>query len=116
MDPDTREVVNGHFGNTIIRLELTLSRNADINGFFKGLEVDILERLRKDISIRTDDRGVLNFRIDKQEAYLGNTVITSGGDVIAVQIKPRVYHGGRDSAIESMEGYLTDLIDDRSAR
>jgi RNA binding exosome subunit len=87
----TRETLEGHFGNRIVRVVWHLTGD-DAWLAFSRL-VDLLARdgraaLLRDLAAQTDEHGALYIRLSKQSLIRGD-VLLSTSDPVKVRIKPR---------------------------
>ena len=109
-DPETEEVVKGHFKNRMLVLGVSLTKRADIDDFFRSIGNENLEKIKTELDDRVDEGGVFNMRFDKQAAFLGEVTLKSGGDVITVRAKPKVYHGGMDATLKVVQDHIEKMM------
>ena len=92
----------GHFGNDIKILEATLKKKDGLI-FFRILREQLpredLLRIRREISIRTDDSRHFHLRLDKQAAYKGLVRLTDSKDAIDVTASIATYPANREEAM-----------------
>jgi len=93
----------GHFGNPIEYLEVEITKRKQIKEFWNNL-INLLgdqrEYIINTLEDRIDDQGHLHIRIDKQKAYLGEVVVTEGGDAVVVKAKLVTYPAKREKIVE----------------
>src|SRR5947208_15742734 len=66
----SRESLEGYFGNPLVRLTRRLEQAAAIRTVWeRWTAAGLPTRLVKDVDARLDERGFLQFRLDKQSAY-----------------------------------------------
>jgi len=104
-----RDATQGYFGNPIIVLQARVTDVKAMKRFLESLPLDALRQLRSSLDLRMDDESVFYMRLDKQEAYLGNLVLSSGEDVISVRAKVKSYPQSRANALKAMEALLDGL-------
>ncbi len=87
-----REVLEGHFGNPIVRLVRRVSdRRAIQEVWARWSDAGLSAAFQGDVDARVDDDGVLHFRLDKQEAYQERLVLAKYADAIDVRLKLIAY-------------------------
>jgi RNA-binding protein len=106
-----RSTSSGYHGNPIIIMEAKITDAKGIKAVFRSLGKQELEKFLDTIDRRIDDDSFFFFRLDKQEAYLGNIRNGDGDDIIAVRAKVKSYPQNRDNALTSMEKFLRSEID-----
>ncbi|MBS3782423.1 MAG: exosome subunit [Candidatus Thermoplasmatota archaeon] len=99
----------GYYGNPIKILEGKISRNQEIDEFFSNLPEKVVEDLKRQIERRIDERCNFFFRIDKGKAYEEELILTSGGNSIRVRARVESYPSKKETAVEKMEDYLSQL-------
>jgi len=99
----------GYYGNPIKILEGKISKNREMDDFFKNLPEKVIQKLQKELGKRIDERCNFFFRIDKGEAYQGESVLTSGGNSIRIRARVESYPSKKETAVEKMEEYLSDV-------
>nr|AKQ01986.1 hypothetical protein [uncultured euryarchaeote Rifle_16ft_4_minimus_309] len=83
-----REILEGHFGNPLVRLTRRVDRAADIAEVWtQWTSTGLLAKVAHDVDARVDDEGVLHFRIDKQRAYAGALDLAIDPDTMDVRVK-----------------------------
>lgn len=103
----SREGLEGHFGNPIVRFRRRLERSEAIgNAWERWRQSGILTAISSDVDDRVDDDGVLHFRLDKQAAYQGSLTLTREGDAIDVRIKLKVYRSKPEEIRRVVRGLL----------
>ncbi|MHA1615784.1 MAG: RNA-binding domain-containing protein [Candidatus Njordarchaeales archaeon] len=85
----SREVISGHYGNPIIRLEAFIRNKKEAEAIFRWIMSKIEGFLYPNwISERFDSSTkTLYIRLDKQVAYLGNIKLGWGDDIIHISFK-----------------------------
>jgi hypothetical protein len=106
----TREVTEGYHGNPIIILEVSIKEKRRSKDFFSKLGEDELRKIVDSLEKRMDDDCNLYLRLDKQEAYLENLVMTTSDDAIAIRAKIESYPKNRESAMKRVTEFLDSLI------
>ncbi len=99
----------GYYGNPIKILEGNISRNREMDTFFKNLPEEVIQQLQEELDKRIDERCNFFFRIDKGKAYEEKFALTSGGNSIRVRARVESYPSKKETAVEKMEGYLSQL-------
>lgn len=92
----------GHYGNLLEYLEVEVKKSDEIDRFwnnFLQLIGEQVKELIENIEDRIDDQNVLHIKIDKQRAYLGEVVLSRGGDPIVVKVKLVTYPAKRDAIL-----------------
>jgi RNA binding exosome subunit len=111
MDGDVRiSHAEGAYGDPIEIIEMSGKRDRDVKKIISSMDESDRKSLFDTVDDRTDDDSVFHFRLDKQEAHLGNLRLASGGDVIGVELKLQSYPASREKAIESMRKFLEALL------
>jgi RNA binding exosome subunit len=86
----TRKYLEGHYGNPIVTFEARLTKSADVAEFTEHFlpMVPRNDRLRilRDIDLYSDEDGNLYFRINKQQAFLGQLQL-GDEDPIRIRLK-----------------------------
>lgn len=96
--PLTESDVEGSHKNRILILEGELKRNADVRRVFAALAAEDPEgfaRLVDEMEQRFDEEHSFFFRLDKQESYLGRSVLTRREDAITVRGKVATFQSKR---------------------
>ncbi len=96
----------GHHGNLLLIMEAEVVRNRDIIAFFSRLSAEDLASLYSMMEKRLDDQNGFHLRIDKQKAYQGEVILTTGKDVINVSGKVASYPKSREGALEALSAFL----------
>jgi hypothetical protein len=94
----------GHFGNPLIFLEVHIRKKKEIKEFWNSFIERIGEQkniLLEELEQRIDEDGFFYIRIDKQQAYLGELKLISGGDGIVLKVKITTYPLKRDKVLEA---------------
>lgn len=109
MDYITTSEALGHYGNRIRILEAVLKRREGLH-FFQILKEHLqpyeLNRLKEEVSARTDDDCQFHLRLDKQAAFKGIVHITDSRDAIDVSAHMATYPARREEAIKLIEDLL----------
>ncbi len=106
----SRTESSGYHGNPITIFESCVKGRKNIDAFFRRVGGAILKELVRTAESRVDDACFFYLRLDKQEAYLENLVLSEKDDVIAVKGKIKSYPSRRSTAIESLTQYLTSFL------
>ncbi len=99
----------GYYGNPIKILEGKISKNREMDDFFKNLPEEIILRLREELEKRIDERCNFFFRIDKGKAYEEEFALTSGGNSIRIRARVESYPSKKETAVEKMRDYLSQI-------
>ncbi len=87
-----REVLEGHFGNVLIRLTRRIEDGKSIRAAWERWSTAGLpQSIESDIDARVDEEGVLHFRLDKQAAFLERWALATDSDAIDVRLKLVAY-------------------------
>lgn len=106
-----RNMTSGYHGNPIIVMEARVTDGKGIKAVFRSLGKQQLQRLLDSLDMRMDEESFFFFRLNKQEAFLGNVKDGEGDDVIAVRAKVKSYPQNRNNAIASMEKFLRSELE-----
>jgi RNA-binding protein len=88
----SREALEGHFGNPLIRLTRRIEDAASIRSVWdRWSTAGLPAAFRSDVDARVDEEGILHFRLDKQEAFQGRLALATTSDVIDVRVKLVAY-------------------------
>lgn len=104
------EIAEGAYGDIIEIIEIKAKKNREIDAVFSSMSREDLKSLLDTVEDRVDDEGIFHFRLDKQALYSENFLLSSGGDVVSLEIKIKAYPSSREKAVEVMKSYLEDLI------
>lgn len=104
----------GYHGNPIVVIETKVTHAKDIKHVLSLLSEEDIKQLMDTIELRVDDESFFYMRLDKQEAYLGNLVLSSGEDVISVRGKIKSYPQNRENAVISITQTLQQTLDKKS--
>ncbi|MEF8834991.1 MAG: RNA-binding domain-containing protein [Candidatus Thermoplasmatota archaeon] len=96
----------GYYGNPIQILEGKISKNREMDEFFENLPEEVIQRLKKEVDKRIDERCNFFFRIDKGKAYEEEIVLTDGGNSIRIRARVESYPSKKETAVDKMEEYL----------
>jgi len=94
-----REVLQGHFGNELVRLTRRLEENPSIRtAWERWTAAGLLEALATEADARVDEEGILHFRLDKQAAFEERWSLATDSDTIDVRVKLVAYPAKPESA------------------
>src|SRR5207249_10065198 len=94
-----REVLQGHFGNELVRLTRRLEENPSIRtAWERWTAAGLLEALATEADARVDEEGILHFRLDKQAAFKERWSLATDSDTIDVRVKLVAYPAKPESA------------------
>ncbi len=89
---DRREVLEGQYGNPILQVARRLEDRGGIRKAWQAWRAaGLVAAVRPDLDARTDEEGVLHFRIDKQQACGGVLALAHDEDSIDIQVKLETY-------------------------
>lgn len=84
----SREVLEDHFGNPLLRLTRRLEDAKEIRATWEHWAAGgIASAIESDVDARVDDEGILHFRLDKQAAFRETLVLAKDSDTIDVRLK-----------------------------
>jgi len=106
-----KEDAEGYYGNPIEIIEGKVSRNSEMDRVFRKLPSTVIKTLLNSIDRRMDERCNFFFRLDKQEAYQENFVLSEGSNTIKCRARVESYPAKREKAIEHIEEYLENILD-----
>jgi RNA binding exosome subunit len=87
-----REVLEGHFRNTLVRLTRRVEDAKSIRATWERWSTSGLPQwFESDVDARVDNDGVLHFRLDKQAAFLERWALAKDSDAIDVRLKLVAY-------------------------
>lgn len=87
-----REVLEGHFGNTLVRLTRRVEDRRSIRPLWERWSTaGLREAIGRDVDARVDEDGILHFRLDKQAAFQERLVLATDADTIDVRLKLIAY-------------------------
>lgn len=105
-------LTEGHYGHRIDIHEAHLSNADQLRTVFDRLRSEgILEAIRDELTDRVTDETELFLRLDKQAAYVDGSIRL--GDGIELRAKIEAYPAKRSIAIENLETFLEESIEDR---
>jgi len=104
------EIAEGAYGDRIEILEIKGKKKSEIDALFKSLSKDEIKSMIETLEDRIDDEGIFHFRLEKQEMYGNHPVLSSGGDIIAIEVKIASYPSSREKAVEVMREYLEAFL------
>ncbi len=106
-----RESLEGHFGNTILRLTRRIEGASAVRAAWsRWEEAGVVAALRAGVEGRVDEDGVLHFRLDKQAAFLGSLVLARDRDVIDVRVRI-LAHPAREETFRQVARELVAEVD-----
>lgn len=103
------DVTEGHHGNPITILEVTLKRSREINAMYKSLGLEILGTLLSEIDERMDDDCIFYVRLDKQPLVAGEMSLSTGGDSLFIHGKVVAHPARKDVAMANLRDFLTKV-------
>ena len=84
----TREPLEGHFGNSLIRLTRRVDDAKSIRVTWERWNVaGLANAISRDVDARVDEEGVLHFRLAKQAAFQERFELAKDSDSIDVRLK-----------------------------
>ena len=87
-----REVLEGHFGNPLVRLTRRVGQGTSIRALWgRWSTAELPKSLSDNVDARVDEDGILHFRLDKQAAYERRFVLAKEPDAIDVRVKLMAY-------------------------
>lgn len=90
--PPTREALEGHFGNPIVRLTRRVEAPGAIRTTWERWRAaGVQDAIAKDVDGRVDDEGILHLRLDKQAAYRGTMSLAREEDAIDLRVRLKAY-------------------------
>src|SRR5436309_1342590 len=88
----SREELQGHFGNPLVRLTRRVEKRPAIRAVWKHWSAaGVPPSIARDVEARVDEDGVLHFRLDKQSAYRERLELAKDSDPIDVRLKLIAY-------------------------
>ncbi len=82
----SREPLEGHFGNSLVRLTRRVEKRPAIRAVWKHWSAaGVPPSIARDVEARVDEDGVLHFRLDKQSAYRERLELAKDSDPIDVR-------------------------------
>ncbi len=102
---------SGYHGNPITILQVIVKNNSDIDSFFSRLGKRNIETIMGTLDERINDDCTFFLRLDKQEAFLENVVLSEKDDVIALRGKIKAYPCNRQTAFKAINDYLSHLLE-----
>lgn len=92
--------MEAHHGGQAILMDVLLARAKEVRSALGVMWTDAArETLIQELEPRTDDHGVLHWRMGKQRAFQGILATTRGDDAIQARLKPEVHPASRDAAV-----------------
>ena len=87
-----REVLEGHFGNVLVRLTRRIEDGKSIRAVWeRWAAAGLPQTLDSNVDARVDEEGVLHFRLDKQSAFQEQLALAKDSDAIDVRLKVVAY-------------------------
>ncbi len=106
-----KEDAEGYYGNAIEIIEGKISRNREMDQVFRKLPATLIQTLLNSLNRRMDERCNFFFRLDKQEAYQENFVLSEGSNTIKCRARVESYPAKKEKAMGHMEEYLKYGLD-----
>jgi len=110
-----RAVSEGYHGNKIVILHADIRTAKRIREFFHRLREEDVRKILDTLELRVDEDCTFYLRLDKQQAYLGNLVVSETGDVISLSGKIKSYPKRRETAMLAATEFLESEIAHRAA-
>jgi len=108
--PVERETSEGHHGDEIVVLSARVENADDVRHVMDHvLDAGERESIVDEIEERVDDGCAFHLRLDKQEAFGGESSL---GDGIHLRAKVEAYPAKREKAVEAVRRSLSDETDD----
>lgn len=99
----------GYYGNPILILTGELTRNREMDKFFRSLPEGLIEELTDGLERRIDERCNFYFRLDKGGAFLEEYRSSRGDNTIRVRARVESYPAKRETAIKKIDKYLKEI-------
>lgn len=96
----------GVHGNPITILEATVKDGRGIGAMIGRLKEEDIRTLLDTLQKRIDEGCNVFFRLDKQRAFAGEAILTSGEDVILVRMKVKAFPAKCELAERGTRDYL----------
>ncbi len=106
-----KEETEGYYGNPIEIIEGKISRNREMDLVFSKLPATVIQTLLNSLERRMDKKCNFFFRLDKQQAYQENFVLSDGSNTIKCRARVESYPAKREKAIDHLEEYLKGILD-----
>lgn len=104
-----REVLEGHFGNFLVRLSRRVDDGKEVRAVWERWStLDLPAVLGKDLDARVDEEGVLHFRLDKQAAFLEELRLAHHADAIDVRLKLMAFPAKQEEARRVARSILSE--------
>ena len=81
-----------------------------LENLIENVEKESLQKLKSDLNRKTDERGNLFLRLDKNDAIDEKWTILDKGDSIHLKIKIAAYPAKKEIAVNKMDSYLEELL------
>lgn len=81
-----------------------------LENLIENVEKESLQKLKSDLNRKTDERGNLFLRLDKNDAMDEKWTILDKGDSIHLKIKIAAYPAKKEIAVNKMDSYLEELL------
>jgi len=102
-----REVLEGHFGNTLVRLTRRVEDRRSIRPLWERWSTSGLrEAIGRDVDARVDEDSILHFRLDKQAAFRERLALATDADTIDVRLKLIAYPAKTEEARRAARSIL----------
>ncbi len=102
--------LEGYGGSPLKMMRVEIARQQEIKAFWGSLPKNVIKELLHTLDERMDEGNSLHFRLDKENAYLGELSIAYGGAVISVEAKVLSYPADREDALRNAGEYLKNLL------
>lgn len=99
----------GHHGNEIIVIETSSTSRDCAVALLRRLPSHELDLVARTLDARIDDSCNLFLRIDKQRAFLGEIVLASNDDAVAVRMKVRAFPARKERAVSVVSELLAEI-------
>src|SRR2546423_10094417 len=106
-----REVLEGHFGNVLVRLTRRIDDGKSIRAVWERWSAaGLTQALDSDVDARVDEDGVLHFRLDKQAAFQERLALAKDTDTIDVRLKMVAYPAKPEVARRVARSILEEAV------
>ncbi len=108
-----RSRLKGHHGNPIVSFEAQIGRK-ETQEIWRRILAKLcggeFEKIAMVVPDRIDKACHLHLRFDKQLAYVGELVLTEGGDIIHLRLKVAAYPAKREVAVDLVAKFLRESL------
>lgn len=106
-----REPLQGHFGNTLIRLTRRIEDRESIRSLWtKWSSAGLSDRIRDDVEARVDEDGILHLRFGKQAAFQERLELAKDADAIDVRLKLIAYPAKPEQARRAARSLFAEAV------